>query len=400
MKKFLAGNRLTLLKNGAEYFPALEAAFDQAREHIHLETYIYRDDEAGQRIAQALMRAARRGVKTHLMIDGFGSHPLPETLLQTMRDGGVQVLIYRPRISLWKPHFHKLRRLHRKLAVVDASTGFVGGINIINDASGPDAPPQLDYAVAVEGPLVGEIFAAMRRVWNLVSWSQLLQPRQREHLLHGMPPPAGTTRARFLLRDNLRHRRAIEKAYLRAIGKAHKEILIANAYFLPGTRFRHALIAAARRGVRVIVLAQGQTDHPMANYATQALYGRLLDSGVEIHQYNRSVLHAKAAVIDGVWATVGSSNIDPFSLVLSREANVAAYEHEFAGALRASLQQEMDNGATRVAPEAWRAVPLHKRLLIWVSYGIVRLMMGMVNYAHDDPKPLYRRASRTINDGM
>jgi len=393
MKKFLAGNKITLLKNGAEYFPALEAAFDRAQEHIHLETYIYRDDESGQRIAQALMRAARRGVKTHLMIDGFGAHPLPEALLQTMRQSGVQVLIYRPQISLWKPHFHKLRRLHRKLAVVDASSGFVGGINILNDASSPDAPPQLDYAVAVEGPLVGEIFAATRRVWNLVSWSQMLQPRQREHLPHHAPPPAGSTRARFLLRDNLRHRRAIERAYLRAIGKAHKEILIANAYFLPGTRFRHALLAAAARGVRVVVLVQGQTDHPMANYATQALYGRLLESGVEIHQYQRSVLHAKAAVIDGVWATVGSSNIDPFSLVLSREANVVIYDRQFAGELYASLRQEIEAGAVRVKPDAWHSVPLYRRFLIWVSYGIVRLMMGLVGYAHDDPKPPRGRAN-------
>ena len=393
MKKFLAGNRITLLKNGAEYFPALEAALDQAQDHIHLETYIYRDDESGQRIAKALMRAAGRGVRTHVIIDGYGSHPVPEKLLQTMRDSGVQVLIYRPRISLWKPRRHKLRRLHRKLAVVDARRGFVGGINIVNDSNSPDAPPQLDYAVAVEGPLVSEIFTAMRRLWNLLSWAQLLQPRNREHLPHRMAPVAGTTRARFVLRDNLRHRRAIEKAYLRAIGKARKEIILANAYFLPGTRFRHALIAAAERGVRVVVLVQGQTDHPLANYATQALYGRLLESGVEIHQYTRSMLHAKTAVIDGVWATVGSSNIDPFSLLLSREANVVVYDHAFAGQLRASLQHELDTGATRVALDVWRSVPLYKRLMIWVSYGIVRLMMGVVGYAHDDPKPPRRRLS-------
>lgn len=279
-----------------------------------------------------------------------------------------------------------MRRLHRKLAVVDSSVGFVGGINIIDDAETPDAPPQYDYAVAVEGPLVGEIYAAVRRLWNLVSWAQLRHTRSRDHLRSLAAAEAGKLHAQFLLRDNLRYRRAIERAYLRAIGKARREIMIANSYFLPGTRFRHALIAAAERGVRVVVLVQGQTDHPMANYAKQAFYGRLLRAGVEIYEYQKSVLHAKTAVIDGIWATVGSSNIDPFSLMLSREANVAVYDRGFAGELRASMQQEMDSGAVRVMPEALKSLPMYKRFLIWLSYGIVRMMMGMVNYAYDEPK--------------
>lgn len=394
MKKFLSGNRITLLKNGAEYFPALEAAIDRAREHVYLESYIYRDDDAGRRIAAALMRAAGRGVSSHLLIDGFGSKPLPEALLRAMSDAGVEVLIYRPEVSRWRLRRYRLRRLHRKLAAVDTSIAFVGGINIVNDAETPGAPPQYDYAVAVEGPLVGEILAAARRLWNLVAWSQLRRPRRRDHERVPVPPAAGTMHAAFLLRDNLRYRRAIERAYLRAIGKARHEILIANAYFLPGTRFRHALIAAAARGVRVIVLVQGQTDHPLANYATQALYGRLLEAGVEIHEYRRSVLHAKVAVIDGVWATIGSSNIDPFSLLLSREANVVIYDHAFARELRASIQQEIDAGAQRVLPDNWKNVPLHRRVLIWLSYGIVRLMMGMVGYAADDPQPPGSRAAK------
>jgi cardiolipin synthase len=304
-----------------------------------------------------------------------------------MRDAGVQVLIYRPEISPWRLRRYRLRRLHRKLALVDSCVGFIGGINIINDAESPELPPQYDYAVAVEGPLVGEVFAAVRRLWNLVAWSQLRHTRSRDHQRPIASPPAGSVHAQLLLRDNLRHRRVIERAYLRAIGKAHHEIMIANAYFLPGTRFRHALVAAAERGVRVVVFVQGQTDHPMANYAKQAMYDRLLRAGVEIYEYQKSVLHAKTAVIDGVWATVGSSNIDPFSLVLSREANIAVYDHGFAGELRASMQQEMDDGAVRVMPESLKSTPLYKRFLIWLSYGIVRLMMGFVNYAHDEPKP-------------
>lgn len=387
MKGYVSGNRITLLKNGAEFFPALAAAIDRAREQVHLETYIYRDDETGRRIAKALMDAARRGVKTHLLVDGYGSSPLPMELLQDMREAGVQVLVYRPQISPWTLKRQRLRRLHRKLALVDASVAFVGGINIVSDAESPGGFAQYDYAVSVEGPLVSEVFTAMRRLWNIVSWAQLRKSRNRDHRRRLEVVPAGKLRAQFLLRDNLRYRRAIERAYLRAIGKARKEIVIASAYFLPGTRFRHALIAAAERGVRVVVLVQGRTDHPMANYAKQAFYARLLHAGVEIYEYQKSMLHAKTAVIDGIWATVGSSNIDPFSLVLAREANVVVYDRGFAAELKASMQQEIDSGASRVMPESLKKLSLYKRLLIWLSYGVVRVMMGMVNYASDEPRP-------------
>ncbi|MEO1767427.1 cardiolipin synthase ClsB [Thiobacter aerophilum] len=388
MKRFVAGNRLTLLKNGTAYFPALDAALDAAREHAYLETYIYRDDAAGRRIAAALMRAARRGVATHLMLDGFGSKPLPIALLNEMRAAGVQVLIYRPEASPWRLRRHRLRRLHRKLAVVDGAVGFVGGINILDDADPADGPPQYDYAVAVEGPLVGDILAAMRSLWHRVAFTQLRHLPRRDRAPVPTPEAAGTIRARFLVRDNLRHRRDIERAYLRAIGKAREEILLANAYFLPGTRFRHALLRAAARGVRVVLLVQGTTDHPFVNFAAQALHGRLLEAGVEIHAYTKSMLHAKVAVIDGVWATVGSSNIDPFSLVLSREANVVVYDREFSTALRADMLAEIATGAVRVTMEDWAAVPLWRRLVMWLAYGLARMMMGWVNYAHNDPPPI------------
>ncbi|MEW6133692.1 MAG: cardiolipin synthase ClsB [Pseudomonadota bacterium] len=386
MKGYVSGNRIALFKNGEEFFPALAQAIDRARERVHVETYIYRDDDTGRAIAAALMRAARRGVRVHLLIDGFGSSPLPLALLQAMRDAGVQVLVYRPEVLRWRLRRYRLRRLHRKLAQVDGSIAFVGGINIVNDADSAGVPPQYDYAVSVEGPLVGEVYLTMRRLWNMVSWSQL-RLRRRDHRQAIAVAPAGRVRAQLLLRDNLRHRRDIERAYLRAIGKARREIVIANAYFLPGARFLRALIAAAGRGVRVVVLVQGKTDHPLANYAKRAFYERLLRAGVEIYEYRKSVLHAKAAVIDGIWATVGSSNLDPFSLVLSREANVAVHDRDFATELRASMQAEIDGGALRILPELLESLSLYRRFLIWLSHRIVRGMMGMVGYAGDESGP-------------
>lgn len=384
MTDFLDGNHLTLLHNGADYFPALEAAIDQAAREIYLETYIFAPDRTGLCIAEALKRAARRGVTTHLLIDGFGSKALPRALVEELREAGVQVLIYRPELAPLRLRRHRLRRLHRKIAVVDARVAFVGGINIIDDMDTPgQTPPRYDYAVRVEGPLLQSIQATARRLWALVAWSQLKRRRRRR--LRGMSPaPAGDMRAAFVIRDNLGHRRDIEEAYLEAINDAHDEIVLANAYFLPGRHFRQALIRAAERGVRVVLLLQGRVEYALLHYATRALYGVFLEAGIEIHEYHRSFMHAKVAVVDGRWATVGSSNIDPLSLLLAREANVVSSDASFATELRASLEQAMAQGARPVTSAHWKSQPLFARLLSWLSYGGVRLLMGMAGYGRKD----------------
>lgn len=380
MTRFVDGNRITLLRNGSDYFPALEEAFDQAVREIYLETYIFEHDSTGRRIAEALKRAARRGVTTHLLLDGFGSKNLLPDVVDDMRAAGVQVLFYRPELATWRLRRYRLRRLHRKIAVVDTRIAFVGGINIIDDMDTPgQTPPRYDYAVAVEGRLLMQILAAARRMWGLVSWSQLKRRRRRQgrdvrHLV------AGEMRAAFVIRDNIGHRRDIEEAYLDAIDNAQTEIVIANAYFLPGRHFRHALIGAAARGVRVVLLLQGRVEYLLLHYATRALYGVFLDAGIEIYEYHKSFMHAKVAVVDGHWATVGSSNIDPFSLLLSREANVVVDDSAFACELHETLEEAMEEGSRVVTYENWKRQPLNLRFLSWLSYGGVRFLMGMAGY--------------------
>jgi cardiolipin synthase len=183
-----------------------------------------------------------------------------------------------------------------------------------------------------------------------------------------------------MIRDNLRHRRDIEDAYLEAITAARDEIVLAHAYFLPGHRFRHALMAAAGRGVRVIVLLQGRVEYVLLHYASQALYGALLGGGIRLYEYHKSFLHAKVAVIDGDWATVGSSNIDPFSLLLAREANVVVRDQAFAAALRLSLQGDMESGASELRREQWNRKSLLARAANWMAYGLVRMMIGIAGY--------------------
>ena len=380
MSGFVAGNCIDLLHNGSEYFPALEAACDGARREIYLETYIFADDATGRRIAAALSRAAKRGVAVRLLIDGFGSRELGEVFLNGLRDDGVRCVRFRPQISPWTLRRERLRRMHRKIAVIDAKLAFVGGINIIDDMITPNqVPPRFDYAVRVEGPLLAEIHAAVVRLWTLVMWTQLRR-RGGAKPIEASAAPSGERRGAFVVRDNLRHRNDIERAYLEALARATTEVVIANAYFFPGKSFRNALADAAKRGVRVVLLLQGRVEYMLLHFASRALYRYFLDAGVEIHEYHRSFLHAKVAVIDERWATVGSSNIDPMSLLLAREANVMVEDAGFARELRASLTDAMELGALRVQRSSWQQQSLAMRIMTWICYGLVRFLTGWSSY--------------------
>jgi cardiolipin synthase len=381
MAEFVNGNRLALLKSGAEYFPALLAEVDAARHEIRLETYIFEADATGRAVAAALVRAAQRGVDTCLMVDGFGSKDLDRGLVREMERGGVRFLVYRRNISPWTLRRTRLRRLHRKIAVIDARVAFIGGINVVDDMTPPDPGlPRFDYAVRVEGPLLARIHPDVKRLWSRMSAIRFGAQPPAASAIRPAAEILGNQRAAYVIRDNLRHRRAIEEAYLAAIGRARSEILISNAYFFPGRSFRRALMAAAGRGVRVVLLLQGRVEYVLQHYATRSLYGTLLDAGVEIHEYHKSFLHAKVAVIDRHWATVGSSNIDPFSLLLAREGNVMVEDAQFAGELQESLLAAMAEGAEQVKRERWRDQPWTTRVLTRACYEVARFITGVFAY--------------------
>ena len=378
--RYVAGNRLTLLRNGEQYFPALVAALDGARERVFLETYIFADDQTGSLVADALACAAARGASVHLLIDGFGARDFAPRFRGMLAEAGVQVLVYRPDISPWTLRRDRLRRMHRKLVSVDARVAFVSGINVIDDfdASG-QAPPRYDYAVRVEGPLCVEVQEEAARLWARVAAAppQSLPPFPARGLVAAFPDGQ---RAALVVRDSVRHRRDIERAYLAMIDAAREEVVIANAYFFPGRHFRRALVRAARRGVRVVLLLQGRVEYVLQHYASRALYGALLDAGIAIHEYHRSFLHAKVAVFDCCRASVGSSNIDPFSLLLAHEANVFIEDARFAAELRASLEDAMRTGASPLPPQQWKRRPLWRRAWNWVAYGIARVLIGFAGY--------------------
>jgi len=255
-------------------------------------------------------------------------------------------------------------------------------------------PPRVDFAVRVEGPMLAAIVMTMQRLWVLV---ELTQFDRSDVPLFPVPVPtrnAGMQTAKFAIRDNLGHRRDIESAYLAAILTARKEIVIATAYFFPGIQFRRALTAAAERGVQVTLLLQARVEYRLLHYASRALYGQLLTAGVTIEEYHRSFLHAKVAVIDAQWATVGSSNIDPYSLLMAREANVFVRDPGFAHQLRHELLQIVSDGATRMAPERWAGRSTAEKVLTWIAYGIVRVGMRVIGYGASEWFP--RKSRRTV----
>ena len=387
--QFLSGNHVLLLRNSAEYFPALETAINQAQSTIYLQTYIFADDVIGNKIAQALKNAALRGVMVHLLIDGFGSKDLSEKFVEDLEETGIRLMFYRPKISPWTFKKSRLRRLHRKVSVFDSTLAFVGGINIVDDYpenASQAQPPRIDYAVKIQGALLPEIASSCEKLWKRMAWKRLEWRSQATNIHEPVSASdlmvESDIQAAFVLRDNVLHRRDIERAYLIAIHQAQSEIIIANAYFVPGRHFRKALINAVKRGVKVTLLLQGRKEHFLM-FATHVFYSDFLKHGIEIFEYQKSFMHSKVAVIDGYWATVGSSNIDPFSLLLAREANIIVQDKAFAETLRADIMRCQTDGATKLEASSWQRGNLLKRGLAWLVYGAVRLFLGVIGAGGD-----------------
>ncbi|MBL8289652.1 MAG: cardiolipin synthase ClsB [Rubrivivax sp.] len=368
--RFVGGNRVDLLEGGSELFPRMRAAIAAAAREVWLATYIFHDDATALEMLDALIAAAARGVAVHVVVDGFGSNGTLPALRRRLAGTGVQLEVFRPLERWWawlQPG--QLRRLHQKLCVCDSGHGseggavaFVGGVNIIDDKHdlrhGWTELPRLDFAVEVHGPLATAVHATARAMWARAhlarGWAEevrtlarsaapmakargLVRQLRGAAVLDAAADPS-PMRAAFLVRDNLRQRRTIERSYVEAIRSARERIDVAVPYFYPGRVFRRALRKAARRGVRVRLLLQGKVDYRIAAIAARVLYDEMHANGVRIYEYTPAFLHAKVAVVDEEWATVGSSNIDPLSLLLNLEANVVVRDPDFARSLAARFE--------------------------------------------------------------
>ena len=396
--------RVHLLQGAVELFAAVIAAVDASVTEVRLETYIFHFDAQGQRVADALVRAAERGVSVYLVVDGIGTPPLPTEWAQRFDAAGVQWHRFLPLgyLGVFRPG--RWRRLHRKLCVIDDAVAFCGGINVLDDRVDPHygvlSSPRFDFAVQVHGALALEVKQAMQQFWARLELSRhvesLRSPKARRLILQAAPhpvvlhpvpqphahAPGESVWAALVLRDNLLHRSRIEQVYRKAIADARHEVWIASAYFVPGRKLRHALVHAARRGVRVRVLLQGRYEYFMQYHGARTVYAELMQAGVEIYEYTGGFLHAKVAVVDQRWATVGSSNLDPLSLLLAREANVVVRDGPFSKQLRGHLLEAAELQSTRVDPEAYAHRSSWQRSMDLVALGAMRVVLFLIGRSY------------------
>lgn len=400
------GNRIQLLENGGEFFPALCRDIDEAQASVHLETYIFTLDDTGRKVLGHLRAACERGVKVRVVIDGFGSQENAVEISGLLEQMGAQVRVYRPEpagLDRFRFRRKRLRRLHRKVTVIDHRIGYVGGINIIDDLEdvpddGQGPKPRFDFAVRMRGPLVQDLVKAQSDLWMRMAWRQRARwaenwegfyarvkgwrERRARVLAHEQEHFDPGMRATVLMRDNLRFRNTIENVYIRALENATHDVLIANSYFFPGRRLKMALRRAARRGVRVRLLLQGRAEYALQYRACRSMYNRVLAGGIEIYEYQPSYLHAKVAVIDGC-AMVGSSNMDPFSLLLARETNVFISDEGFAAELKSALENELANSCNRVTVESTASQSLLQRWGDDVSHFLLKIGVALTGHSSE-----------------
>ena len=388
--RFTSNNQVELLRSGDAFFDALISRIDAAEHSVALETYIFCDDEAGQEVSDALLRAAVRGVRVRVITDGIGTARLK--MFEQWPAGGIEHRIYNPHL------FGRFgfSRTHRKLAVIDDQIAYCGGINIVDDYenNGERLPyRRWDFAVELRGPVVADVRDAIDVQWRRIrighrpldsmkpdlapqDASSLGSLRRRRRRRNEQLWAGGEPCVAFVARDNLINRRAIEKAYLAAIGQARHEILLANPYFMPGRKLRRALVFAARRGV-VVKLIIGRKEFKALDYAVPFLYNALLRAGVQIAEYEKTLLHGKVAVVDSNWGTVGSSNLDALSLMLNNEANVVLVNDPVIARLRDAILEAFAD-ARPIDEAHYESRPARLRALSWIAYTSYRVAMKLL----------------------
>lgn len=386
---FSEANQLDLLHTGLEYFTALEYAIDAAQSMVYIETYIFANDVTGQRIIAALQRARQRDCDVRVIIDWIGSGTQDSVLLQRqMEESGIACRIF----NQW---FQRgLSRTHRKLAIIDQRIAFVGGINIIDDIHPnqlklhPNSLPRWDFAVQIQGSLVAEVQREVHSQWLKIGTLKVLDRLQLFKRLQKIAKQVSPERhskqgvAALVVRDNLRNRSTIQKSYLKAIGEAKHSVILANPYFAPSGKFRRALIAAARRGIKVQLLL-GVGEFAFQDAITSSFYPSLLKYGIEISEYQHAELHGKVAVVDDAWATVGSSNMDGFSLFVNHEANLIALDKEFAHDVRQHLNLALIC-SHQVHLNDYAKRPWYRRAWHGCAYLVYRSLMRIATFGRYD----------------
>ena len=362
--RFTGGNRLRLFANGEEGLKAMLAAIRNARRRIHLETYILRTDITGQRFMDTLAAQAREGVAVRLLYDAFGSLAIDSGALAELRHAGADVVAFNP-LRRFYPHWLPRRRDHRKLLIVDGQVGFTGGLNIGDEYNaGPQDGTRAwrDTHIQVEGPAVQELEAVFLESWFRADGPEL----PWGELLTAEPNPCGHDTCAVVTDGPAYRRRVVRDLIVLALHTAGSEVQLTSPYFAPGRKVLGALAAASARGTLVGLLLAGRSDHPILRRAARALLPRLIAAGVQVYEYQRSMLHAKTSVLDGRWAIVGTSNLDRQSFEHSYEVNLVIEGGKIPTELSTIFTHDLA-GATLIDADALAARTRLERLIDWLA---------------------------------
>jgi cardiolipin synthase A/B len=369
------GHLVELLQSGEQFFAAAEKIIDEAKSFIHLQTYIVDEDETGIRIINALRRAAERGIRTYLLVDAFGTKYLTDEFINGIENSGILFRFYSP--TLVTKGFQLSLRLHSKVIMADGEVAIIGGMNFANRYHGsPEKKEWLDYAVLIRGPECIRLLNMLKKLWNKTFISR--NERSRE-IVHHSPYSPGGVRLKVLLNHWYRNKIEILRSYRSAFRNAKERMIIFSGYFLPGRNERRLLRDASLRGVDITIVLAAESDAPMFERATHFLYDFILRSNIKIFEYMPSNLHAKVAVVDGKWCTIGSYNLNHISDYASVEINVGIMDEEFSSSFEEKLLEVIRKDCRQVTIEenARRRNWLIK-FRGWYSYQMIRLMMRIM----------------------
>ena len=360
-------NRIRTLRGGVETFPAMLAAIRSARHHVHLEMYILRADNVGQEFQKALIDRALEGVAVRVLYDGLGSFGLPDWFVDEMVAVGIEVAVFAP-IAPWRRRWGLNRRDHQKILIVDDEVAYTGGINLGDEY----APVEwggggwFDLNVEVDGPAVHDLATYFRKTWIRAGGVEFPppEPPSREPRT-----PEHKVAVQVISNVDMRSRSHMRHAYIHAIRRADRRISIMNAYFIPDRGLRRAFARACRRGVTVRVIVPSVSDVQAVKWASRYLYARLMRSGVRIYEWPERMMHAKSGVIDAVWSTIGSYNLDRRSLFHNLEVAVIQFDRGLGEKLDAQYDKDVAN-CREVVPAEWERRSTWSRCLEWFFFRL------------------------------
>lgn len=376
---YSARNRVQLVKGGRDYFLLLKKLINKANHSIHLQFYIFLDDETGKEIIEALKSAARRGVAVHLQLDAYASQGLHQKSVQELRNNGVSVKWFEPLFK--SKHFYFGRRLHHKVVVVDGLFSLVGGINICdryNDM--PGRPAWLDMAIYCEGEAAYTTYHICRKMWGEKKTLASVSWKDADAFCETIPV-GEQIEVRVRRNDWVTRKIDIWRSYLEMFNKSEKQIIIMCSYFLPGLLYRRKLSQAIKKGVKVKVILAGISDIMIAKHAERYLYDWILKNNIELYEYQETVLHAKVATYDNIWTTVGSYNINNISAYASLELNMEIRNNSFALHTEKVLEDIINTSCKKITWENYSS-STHFFRRIWqrLSYGFINSVLKLFTF--------------------